>query len=58
MPILRVQSHTQKWRKKINCLHKFYYTEAPQEQRGSDVDKALYKAGSHLYVSKTSDVKQ
>ena len=57
MPILRVQSHTQKWRK-INCLHKFYYTEAPQEQRGSDVDKALYKAGSHLYVSKTSDVKQ
>lgn len=44
--------------RKINCLYKLYYTAAPQEQRGSDVDKALYKAGLHLYISKTPDVKQ
>ena len=44
--------------RKINCLYKFYYTEALQEQRGSDVDKAPSKAGLHLYISKTPDVKQ
>lgn len=36
---------------KINCLYEFYYTKAPQEQRGSDIDKALYKAGLPLYIS-------